>query len=547
MRRSGCVRGVVLLAVAYGLGLGGCADERSLAGGNAAETQNTLQATILDEKGIPAARAAVEIRPAGDLADSTGPTQGTVLRTIADERGVARFEGIAATEWRLVANVSGRSATQVVEVAGDRTSTATVARPSTLLGRVSLDKGIARAWVSLDGMGIGAFTDSAGSFRLEEVPPGLVHLTAVAQGAGRLASRTALLAQADTLDLGLLVADDPYLWSSRKDLWFDTRVTAANIPTDVDTIPILVRLEGSEFPVGARSDGADLRVVDTTRAPLAFEIAHWDSAARSARVWVLMPRVRGRDSTQRISLWWGNPVAAPRSRPGDVFRTADGWGRAMRFDGAPSGTWRDATGTLGDVAIPTGTTAMTSPVGAARKLRYRDTLAFSGAGIDLARGFTISAWIRLDSIGGVLLSRFPSLQDKSPAAKFLMFQRSASVRGLTPEYLSYKSPEESIRVWAKDSIALGAWEHVVLVGRPRAPDTLELEWFQGRYSILPGGEHAVVGPDGAADLFRTYGIAGDLASVWIQGVARRDDWILLAHESQREDSPLIRFGALAEP
>jgi biopolymer transport protein ExbB len=94
----------------------------------------------------------------------------------------------------------------------------------------------------------------------------------------------------------------------------------------VKDFPVLVRLRAADIDfTTARDDGGDIRFAKDDGTRLPFEIERWDSAANEAEVWVNIDTIRGNDSTQFITLYWGNTEAAGESNGRAVFDTGAGF------------------------------------------------------------------------------------------------------------------------------------------------------------------------------------------------------------------------------
>ena len=160
-----------LTALVSGCGTGGSVAGRP--GGD--QTENGILARIMDSTGAPAAGARVKVRPA-DWTASGGSSDSTTfaaldLRTDAD--GGFRLTGLPSGQYRVEVRSSGL-ALQFGAVldgkvfdAGTRQLSAT----GTIQGRVSTGSGSVVAVAGLDHF---AIADSAGRFRLDSLPSGVM-------------------------------------------------------------------------------------------------------------------------------------------------------------------------------------------------------------------------------------------------------------------------------------------------------------------------------------------------------------------------------------
>src|SRR5690606_17841281 len=101
---------------------------------------------------------------------------------------------------------------------------------------------------------------------------------------------------------------------------------------------------------------------NTTR--IAHQIERWDSAGRSAAVWVRVDTVYGNRNNQRVRMHWGNAAAADSSRGSAVFDTAGGFRAVWHMN--ETGDVADETG-RGMTAVANGTPgAVAGVIGGAR-------------------------------------------------------------------------------------------------------------------------------------------------------------------------------------
>ena len=155
-------------------------------------------------------------------------------------------------------------------------------------------------------------------------------------------------------------AEDYSKWRCYRALQFDTTPAGANVSGDVRDFPLAVALSAANFDFAtAKPDGSDLRFTnDKDDPPLPHAIEHWDAAAKSALVWVRVPRVRGNRNDQAIFMHWQNPEAASVARPAEVFDTKDGFLGVWHLD--DEGGRRAARTLLASGPAPDGVYALTS-------------------------------------------------------------------------------------------------------------------------------------------------------------------------------------------
>ncbi len=115
-------------------------------------------------------------------------------------------------------------------------------------------------------------------------------------------------------------------WRFSRNLTLNTSVSGADIAGTVTGFPVLIRLNEDNFDfTQCAADGSDIRFSASDSVFLSCEIGRWDWANQRAEFWVKVDTIRGSDSTQAISLYWGNPQVAPAAGGASVFDTGNGF------------------------------------------------------------------------------------------------------------------------------------------------------------------------------------------------------------------------------
>ncbi|MFC1583991.1 DUF2341 domain-containing protein [Fibrobacterota bacterium] len=115
-------------------------------------------------------------------------------------------------------------------------------------------------------------------------------------------------------------------WSHSMEVKFNTTPTGADVITDTDNFPVLVRLDSSNFNFSqAGNNGEDLRFTDQSGMPLFYEIEKWDKQKEVAEIWVLVSQVEGNSNTDFITMYWGNPYVEDESTHDIVFNKENGF------------------------------------------------------------------------------------------------------------------------------------------------------------------------------------------------------------------------------
>jgi biopolymer transport protein ExbB len=101
----------------------------------------------------------------------------------------------------------------------------------------------------------------------------------------------------------------------------DTTSAGADVRDVVTAFPLLVRLNATNFDFAeARTDGADIRFLDSGGNNLGYEIDRWDAQNAMAEIWVLVPRIAGNSRNNTVLMYWGNQLSATTSFGPSVFK-----------------------------------------------------------------------------------------------------------------------------------------------------------------------------------------------------------------------------------
>lgn len=322
-------------------------------------------------------------------------------------------------------------------------------------------------------------------------------------------------------------------WSGHKHVVINTTATGAGVFKNVTGFPVLVRLDSTSAAVftASKSNGADIRFTkadNTTR--LAHQIEKWDSAGRSAAIWVRLDTVYGNRNNQSFRMHWGNSAAGDSSKGSAVFDTAGGNFRAV-WHMNDTGNVADATA-KGLTAMANGSPAAAAGVvGGARSLNgssgYFD---IPGSATDLhfpAFGsFTVSMWAKPNTVtnDATLLSKgdfaYALKQYRESAYEFFDFQDAwvASV-SITPP-------------------TAGEWVHLLAVNTELGPRLYVNGVLENETNAFEGSGarnddfNVNIGREPQANGGRRY-FNGVIDEVRLHGVARTAEWARLEYHTQR--------------
>jgi hypothetical protein len=205
-------------------------------------------------------------------------------------------------------------------------------------------------------------------------------------------------------------------WSHHRDVFLNTTNTTggANVTANVTNFPVLIRLTARDSATfsQALAGGADIRFTkadDATR--LKHQIDTWDTASKTAAIWVRVDTVYGNNKTQKIRMHWGKAGAADSSSGSAVF--SNGFTNVWHLGNAAGVSARPNAISGGNPATPVNFETSYGPVqgliGKADTLRggdgsgggsiFLDYMDLGSITTDYSQGFTWSAWIYQTILG----------------------------------------------------------------------------------------------------------------------------------------------------
>ncbi len=356
---------------------------------------------------------------------------------------------------------------------------------------------------------------------------------------------TKVIAAAIALSMTVAVAQENYMtnWSQHTNVVINTTAAGAGVFSNVQNFPILVRLGNADSAVfsQANANGSDIRFTkanNTTR--LHHEIESWNSATRSAAIWVKVDTIYGNRNNQHIRMHWGNASAADSSNGAAVFDTANGFRAVWHM--SDSGDVADATannltatasgspgvvaGTVGGARSFNGTSSFFNVPGSASILNFPAN-----------SNYTISAWVNATQ-----LASHGTVVSKSDFAYALKLQNGAAAW----EFFEYS----------------GGWNAAVAQTFPEANVWLHImgvqQGFETRIyvngvlenpfgaTLTEGGSGRLettnvnIGREPQATGGRRY-FNGIIDEVRISGVARSANWARLEYQNQRSGQTMVQL------
>ena len=149
-------------------------------------------------------------------------------------------------------------------------------------------------------------------------------------------------------------------WAFRKKLTFNNAAQSANLTN----FPVMVTLSADNFDFKqAKSAGEDIRFTDSDGTTLlGYEIEKWDSASKTAIIWVNVPQIDASSNQDFIYAYWGNPDAAD-AQSADNTWNSNYKGVYHLDDNAASTTITDSSGNSNTITAGQNTDKITSSSG----------------------------------------------------------------------------------------------------------------------------------------------------------------------------------------
>jgi len=322
-------------------------------------------------------------------------------------------------------------------------------------------------------------------------------------------------------------------WEFRKEITFDLSPKGADIAGSPADVPILIRLSLGNFQyfADANQDASDFRfIASDDKTPLKFHIERFDPEAQIAFVWVMVPKLTGGATTDKIYLYYGNKKATTASDPAGTY---DANQALVYHFGAAADSPQDTTAYKTDPKSFTAEIVPGSLIAKGVKFSPGQTISIpSNGALQLAagKGFTMSAWVR-----------FEAPQSQAVVAE-LSGQGHQLVLGIngSAAFARYDGSGAPVTVTQPADMTTGEWHHLAL----RVAD--------GQLSLLVDGVDVAHAAAESRDLSGTLTLgasasgqgayAGQLDEFEVSNMGRSDDWLKAAARSQGMNQNLVVYG-----
>jgi hypothetical protein len=361
-------------------------------------------------------------------------------------------------------------------------------------------------------------------------------------------------------------AEDFSKWRCYRALQLDTSMVGANVAGDAMNFPVAVALHAANFDfTQAKPDGSDVRFCgDKDGSPLPHAVEHWDASAKTALLWVKVPRVKGHSADQVIFMQYGNPAAGNIADSARVFDPREGFVGVWHLgdeggtgvDGYKDATPNAAHGTGVNLAAGTRVEARTGRGLALEhaKTQWVKVDSEKRKLFDLTRHVTFSIWAKARSYGNT-----KSVDGRALVGYETMFAKGDNSWRLQKfgvrswhkppadlvEICVEQAPRGDLCAIGRTDMKLDTWYHFVGVhdyphvklyvnGQLEMVDKFDVPWTSGDHPVGIGNQSQF--PD------RGRSWDGVLDEARVMDVARDQHWIKLDYESQREGQQFLKFG-----
>jgi hypothetical protein len=325
-------------------------------------------------------------------------------------------------------------------------------------------------------------------------------------------------------------------WKYSQKIILNTSQSGANVSVDVYGFPVLIRLKAPVFDFSqAAGNGEDVRFTKADGTQLPYEIERWDSPNGRAEIWVKVDTIHGANSTQTITMYWGNINAKGQSSSTAVFDTTEGFVGVWHLSSYDDATANRHNGTNSGAVDSTGM------IGPAKGFNGNEGIKITGL-LGQPQSITLSAWARLDtvqnwgseviSLGNAVLLRMD--QTKTPAGGI---KGSFHVNSDTIWYDLISDTYLQKTGWHYLSFAIDGVNHtqtLLIDGIVYSYRTLQTPIF---YSGM--GADTWIGRHGNKEL--NWFFNGIIDEVRVSRIANSNDWSKLCFMNQKTNDALVIF------
>ena len=346
--------------------------------------------------------------------------------------------------------------------------------------------------------------------------------------------------------------DDYSQWSDTAAITINTASSGVYCTENQLQFPLCIKLDNTNFSFySAASDGSDIRFAKSDGTHLKYHIEKWDSAAGSACIWVLVDTIRANDSTQSITMLWGNSGAVNRSDSNAVFNGSNNYVGVWHMHQDPSASAPQIHDASSANNHCTSHGAMTSGdlsasiLGEGLMLDGSDDYLSSANQYNNPQEFTLTAWIKTTSSQGGVCVNFGSNQTGASTYKDRALWMDSLGRVNFTIYTSSRQTITSPAAWND-----GEWHHIAA----RHSASLGIKLFVDGVAVATS---SVSGPASYSGYWRvgyenitpwnmpitSEHFLGEIDEVTVSHVARKAEWVKLLYENEKNNPVLLTFSS----
>lgn len=388
-----------------------CSSSDSIAGTGSQAGNGRIMCMIRNNDGSPASGASVCLRPHDYISNDSQKSIYTRFDTRTNAKGEFIIDSVDTGSYCIEVN-DGKAHAVLLTCAVTDTDTTVSLQEATLHPTGSLKGAITSIPGDTSGLlvqiygleRLGVIDTSSGTFVIEDVPQGnyVIHIQTPSVDYKPVEIENIVVESSKSTDIGNIDFIHSSKWSYSKQLILNTSPTGANVAGTVTDFPVLVRLRNSNFDFKqAKVDGSDIIFTKNNGSLLPYQIERWDPNRHEAEIWVKVDTVNGNDSSQFITLYWGNDEAVNSSLGPMVFDTAKGY-RGVWHLAETGGSILDATANRYNGVVFDNQTCVTGNIGFGQ--------FFDGTGDYSNMGnvcnpdtfsFTVCAWIKKTGVNKI--------------------------------------------------------------------------------------------------------------------------------------------------
>jgi biopolymer transport protein ExbB len=329
----------------------------------------------------------------------------------------------------------------------------------------------------------------------------------------------------------------------------NTSLTGADVKEDILNFPLLVRLTSGNFDfLQAGAKGEDIRFTNYNGNSLFYEIEEWNVSSQRAAIWVKVDTILGNDSTQSITMHWGNSSADNYSESFHVFDTADGFQGVWHLSETTDDTFYDATlnlyhGVSSDSTRPSNTNGGSGGCKSFDGINDFITMPNTAAGnLNFAQygQFSVSVWVQADT----LIDLQQTLVSKDKFQYFLwidsttwQFWKCQDRTG----WIASEQPAQSNQWGFLTGVSDGTTQQLYVNGVPTSTHSLKVDKSarDTTSDLILGRAHKpapLIVENAGICLFK-----GSLDEVRISSTVLSAAWVRLCYMNQRSDDRLVIF------